>query len=217
MKYNSLIFDLDGTLLNTIPDIVTVVNSVIGRFGINQKNQEQVKAGVGFGVEHLLRTLGVPEHKNSDATLEMEKGFSAVNCSEAFVYPGVVEMIQQISDSGIRIFLLSNKLQSGVDKSVSDHLGFVNFLSTRGSLPGKPAKPTAEVLLEMMKEFHISPESVLFVGDGEPDVMVSKAAGIDCLSVLWGFRSKDELVTAGAKLFAETPADVVDFIFQVGL
>lgn len=208
MKYDSVIFDLDGTLINTIPDIVTVVNSVIEQIGMTKKTEEQVSAGVGFGVEHLLRTLGVPEHLNSDLALEVEGGYASMKYSKALVYHGIKEMIREISQAGIRMFVLSNKPQSGLEKSLSDHLAFANFLAARGSQPGKPAKSSPRTLLKMLREFDVSPETVLMVGDGEPDVIVSEAAGVDCLSVLWGFRTREEMEEAGAEMFAETPADV---------
>lgn len=214
MKYNSVIFDLDGTLLNTIPDIVPVVNSVISRIGLQEKSPEEVQAGIGYGVEHLLKTLGVPEQLIAAASLETGRGFASIQNSKAFIYPGVADMLQRISAEGVRMFVLSNKLQIGVDKSVSDHLKFAGFRASRGSLPGKPAKPSPDVLHEMLAEFSVSPENTLFVGDGEPDIMTSGAAGIVCMSVLWGFRTKVQLEAFGAELFAETPDDVVRFVLQ---
>lgn len=215
MKYNTVVFDLDGTLINTIPDIVTVVNSVIGQIGMTEKTEGQIRTGVGFGIEHLLRTLGVPEQWNSPLAFEVEGGYALLKDSKASVYSGVREMLEEISSSGIKMLVLSNKPQRGLEKSITEHLYFADFLAVRGSRVGTPAKPLPDVILEMLREFNISPESVLMVGDGEPDVLVSKAAGVDCLSVLWGFRTREELEEAGAELFAETPEDVVGFILQV--
>ena len=87
-------------------------------------------------------------------------------------------------------------------------------LGSAGSLPGSPAKPSPDTLLKMLAEFEIAPESCLMIGDGEADIQVSKAAGLDCLSVLWGFRNRDILEKTGAKLFAGTPRDVVSFVLQ---
>ena len=214
MRYDTVIFDLDGTLLNTIPDIVPSVNSILKANGLPQKTTEQVQAQVGFGVEYLLANLGVPDKLIADAALEMGRGFAEIQKSNSFLYPGIAEMIEEFSAKKIGMLVLSNKLQIGVEKSVIDHLKFAPFLGIRGSLPGKPAKPSPDVLWEMLAEFELTAEKVLFVGDGEPDIMTSKAAGIDCMSVLWGFREEEQLVAAGAKLFAETPEDVVRFVLQ---
>lgn len=214
MKYEAVIFDLDGTLINTIPDIVSVVNSVMDRIGLNERSEEQITAGVGFGVEQLLRTLGVPEHLNSSIALEVSKRYSVIEKSKSLIYPGVEKMIRKISQAGTKLFVLSNKPQKGLEKSVSDHLSPADFLSCRGSKPGEPAKPLPDTMLQMLHEFEIAPGSVLMVGDGEPDILVSKAAGVDCLSVLWGFRTRQILEAAGGEMFAEHPADVVSLVLK---
>jgi len=217
MRYEAVIFDLDGTLINTIPDIVSVVNSVMGRMGFEERSEEQIKAGVGFGVEHLLRTLGIPEHLNSSIALEVSEGYSVIDQSKSLIYPGVKKMIREISQAGIKLFVLSNKPQMGLEKSVSDHLSPTDFLSCRGSRPGEPAKPLPDTMLQMLREFEIEPGSALMVGDGEPDVLVSKAAGVDCLSVLWGFRTREILEAAGGEMFAEHPADVLSLVLKAEL
>ncbi|MCK5785390.1 MAG: HAD family hydrolase [Candidatus Sabulitectum sp.] len=217
MTYNTVIFDLDGTLINTIPDVVAVVNSVIEQIGMAARTEGQVSACVGYGVEHLLRELGVPEEWNSPLALEVESGYAVVRNSKASVYPGVREMLTELSQAGLNLLVLSNKPQRGLDRSISDHLSFADILMYRGSHMGKPAKPSPETLLEMLKDLDINPETVLMVGDGEPDVLVSKAAGVDCLSVLWGFRTREELEEAGARMFAEKPEDVLSHILVAEL
>ncbi|MCD4708886.1 MAG: HAD family hydrolase [Candidatus Sabulitectum sp.] len=214
MKYDAVIFDLDGTLINSIPDIVSVVNSVIEQIGMTERTEDQVKTGVGFGVEHLLRTLGVPEQWNSPLAMEVEGLYARLKNSKAFLYPGVREMIAELTGAGIVMGILSNKPQRGLEISVANHLSFADFKSIRGSEIGRPAKPSPDTLLKMLEEQELSPRSVLMVGDGEPDVLVSRAAGVDCLSVLWGFRTRKQLEDAGADRFADTPADVVSVILK---
>ncbi len=214
MKYGTVIFDLDGTLINTIPDIASIVNSVIADIGMAEKTESQIRAGVGFGIEHLLRALGVPEQWNSPLAMEVEGRYARLKESKAFLYPGVHGMITELAGAGIKMGILSNKPQRGLEMSVSDHLSFANFSSIRGSEIGRPAKPSPEILLRMLEEVEAAPESVLMVGDGEPDVLVSKAVGVDCLSVLWGFRTRKELEDSGACLFADTPGDVVSVILK---
>lgn len=216
MKYRFVIFDLDGTLINSVPDIVSVVNSVIAQIGMTEKTEDQIQAGVGFGVKHLLRALGVPEQWNSPLAMEIEGEYARLKDSKAFLYPGVRKMITELAGAGIKVAVLSNKPQRGLEVSVSAHLSFADFTSIRGSEIGKPAKPSPDTLLKMLEELEAVPESVLMVGDGEPDVLVSKAAGVDCLSVLWGFRTREQLEDAGAELFADTPADIVSLVLKAG-
>lgn len=214
MKYDTVIFDLDGTLVNTLPDIVSVVNSVMSRAGLEETSEDSIRAGVGFGVESLLRTLGVPSGLILSMALEVTRGYTQIGRSKAFIYPGVEKMLTDISSAGIRLFVLSNKPSESLAKSISDHLAFADIVDFRGSMPGKPAKPLPDTLELIIQEYDLKKESVLLVGDGEPDVQVSEGVGIDCLSVLWGFRSRIVLEAAGGKLFAETPGDVVRFVTQ---
>jgi phosphoglycolate phosphatase len=214
MKYNSVVFDLDGTLLNTLPDIVLILNTVIEQIGMTEKTEAQIRAGVGFGVEHLLRYLGVPEQWNSALASEVEGRYARIKESRATLYPGVREMILELKTAGIKMGILSNKPQQGLEKTVSEHLAFAEFVSVRGSKPGKPSKANPDELIEMLRVFKTDRSSVLVAGDGEPDIQVSLAAGVDCVSVLWGFRTKDALEKSGACMFAETPRDVVRFILK---
>ncbi|MCD6587560.1 MAG: HAD family hydrolase [Candidatus Fermentibacteraceae bacterium] len=212
MKYRAVVFDMDGTLVNTIPDIALAVNSVLRGNGLVEKTVHDIEKGVGYGVDHLLRTHDVPEQMNSSLVREIDNAYSEMKQSKAYVYSGVRNLIQMVSQAGVQMFILSNKLQRSLEKSVSDHLSFAEFLQVVGSGPGSPAKPSPDLLLGILDEFELPLDSVLMVGDGEADVAVAQAAGIPCVSVLWGFRSRKALEAAGADLFASTPLDVAKFI-----
>lgn len=213
-RYNSVIFDMDGTLVNTLPDIVAVVNSVIDQIGMSEKTEEQIRAGVGCGVEHLLSSIGVPSQWNSPLADEVAGRYAREKNSRAYVYQHVPEMLEELIRAGVKIGILSNKPEKGLEKTISDKFAGIAFSSVKGSSMGKPAKQTPELLSAMIEEMQVDRESVLLVGDGEPDIAVSKAAGVDCLSVLWGFRTREQLSDAGAVMFAETPRDVVNLIIQ---
>ncbi len=208
----AVVFDLDGTLVNTIPDITSTVNSVLHSHGFAEKSMSEVEAGVGFGVEHLLQTLGVPGKMNSRMVNEINRVYSEMKHSKSYLYSGIESLIKRVSKAGIMMFILSNKLQRSLEKSVSDHLCFAEFLSITGSQPGFPAKPSPVLLLGMLDRFNVPLDSALMVGDGEADIAVARAAGIPCVSVLWGFRSREALEVAGADLFAETPEDAAELI-----
>jgi len=214
MKRRAVIFDLDGTLVNTIPDITCTVNSVLRSHGFAEKSMSEVRNGVGFGVEHLLRTLDVPGKMNSYMVSEIDKAYSEMEHSESHLYSGIENLIERVSRAGIKLFILSNKLQKSLERSVSDHLCFAEFLSVTGSQPGYPAKPSPDLLLKMLDEFSVSPDSALMVGDGEADIAVAHAAGVSCVSVLWGFRTRQALEAAGADLFAATPEEAAELILE---
>jgi len=214
MKYNTVVFDLDGTLLNTLPDIVLITNRVIEQIGMTERTEAQIKAAVGFGVEHLLRHLGVPEQWNSALAGEVDAGYARLRESRSFLYPGIREMIIELKRAGIKMGVLSNKPQRGLDNSVAKHLAFAEFASVRGSTPGRPSKADPEALLKMLLDLETDSRSTLVAGDGEPDVNVSRCAGIDCVSVLWGFRTRAVLEKAGACMFAEKPSDLVSLVLN---
>ncbi|OPX30475.1 MAG: hypothetical protein B1H09_04780 [Gemmatimonadaceae bacterium 4484_173] len=215
MKYRAVVFDMDGTLVNTIPDITLTVNSVLRRNGLLEKTAGDIEKGVGFGVEHLLRTLDIPEQMNSSLVREIDNAYSEMQQSKAYVYSGVMDLIHRVTVAGVQMFILSNKLQRSLEKSVSDHLSFAEFVSVTGSQPGHPAKPSPDLLFKMLERFNVPLDSVLMAGDGEADVAVAQAAGIPCVSVLWGFRSREALEAAGADLFASTPRDLAELILGV--
>ena len=209
MKYEALILDLDGTLINTLPDIVKVVNSVTGRMGMPPCSEEKIRSSVGNGVEALLRNIGVPEQWNRQLSYEVSAGYRHMSHSSAWVYTGVREMLDVLVKSSISVCILSNKPIGGVRRSLADHLPEYSFASIGGASSGLPAKPDPGMLLEMLKELRIHPEKALVIGDGEADVMTASAAGADHVAVLWGYRSRDELSAAGATTFAERPMDIV--------
>lgn len=215
MKYQAVFFDMDGTLLNSIADIESIVNSIMLKEGMTQKTTQQIRDSVGFGVEHLLRNCGVPEIDICRLSAVVAKEYSSISDSKATLFKGIKEMLFALESLGLQIFVLSNRPYDGLAKSISDHLSFFNFKSFQGSKLGKPAKPEPDVLLKMLSDFGISPESALMVGDGEPDIHAAEAAKVDSVAVLWGYRPKAALELAGATRFVKTPIEIVDYITRV--
>lgn len=211
MKYDAVILDLDGTLINTLPDITDVVNSVIGNIGMSPCSEDRIRAAVGSGVEALLRKLGVPEQWNGPLAGEIASGYVRIKHSKAFVYPGVKEMLDRLFQGVDHVCVLSNKPMGGVLTSLKDHLPGYTFSRIGGSALGVPAKPCPDTMLEILGELGVEPARALMIGDGEHDCEVSMAAGTDHLGVLWGYRTRDILEGAGAENFAETPQDVLKF------
>lgn len=212
MRYDAVILDLDGTLLNTLPDIVRIVNSVIADIGMAQKTEDEIREAVGSGVEALLGRIGVPGQWISPLAGEIGSRYTTIRNSRAVVYPGIQKMLDALAANMKAVCVLSNKPVRGVYKSLEDHLGGYTFASVKGAMPGKPSKPAPDTLLEMLGEIGMEAGKALMVGDGVPDVTVAEASGTHHIGVLWGYRTRAELAGAGAVNFAETPGDVLRFI-----
>ncbi len=209
MRYDAVVLDLDGTLLNTLPDITRVVNEVISNIGMAPVSRERIRSLVGSGVEALLEGLGVPEQWNAPLSCEISSMYARLTDSEAELFPGVTPMLEALFEWGGPVCVLSNKTTAGVKKALSDHFPGYPFSAIRGSGPGRPAKPSPDVLLEMLGEVGSAPEKAVMAGDGEADVKVAAAAGTAHIACLWGYRSRDQLAAEGAGSFAESPGDVL--------
>ncbi len=212
MKYDAVILDLDGTLLNTLPDIKEIVNSVTGSIGMAPFTEERIKAAVGSGVENLLRKLGVPEQWNAALAGEISSRYALIREPAACIYPGVEEMLDSLFKNIPRVCVLSNKPEEALAYTLKHYFPGYPFALAKGSEPGNPAKPEPEVLLQMLMELKVIPEKALMVGDGEADCLVARSAGTDHLGVLWGFRTRARLETEGAVNFATVPGDVLRFM-----
>lgn len=209
MKYDAVILDLDGTLLNTLPDITRVVNGVIADIGMAPVSRERIRSLVGSGVEALLEGLGVPEQWNAPLSEEISSRYARMNDPMSEVFPGVTRMLEVLFQGGAPVCVLSNKTTAGVKKALDHHFPEYPFTAFRGSAPGRPAKPSPDVLLEILGEAGVKPEEAVMAGDGETDVRVAAAAGTAHIACLWGYRSREVLAGEGADVFAESPLDVL--------
>lgn len=212
MKFDAVVLDLDGTLLNTIPDIAGVVNEVTGNIGMAPFSEERIRSAVGSGVETLLQRLGVPGQWIGPLSGEISSRYAGMRNSKATVYPGIEAMLDEMFESVGAVCVLSNKPQKGVVTSLRDHLPGYRFTMVTGAMPGKPAKPEPDELLRMAGELNADPARILMVGDGEPDILAAKAAGCVQISVLWGYRNREQLESAGGVNFASSPGEVLEFM-----
>lgn len=209
MRYDAVVLDLDGTLLNTLPDITRVVNGVIADIGMAPVSRERIRSLVGSGVEALLEGLGVPGQWNAPLSEEISSRYARMNDPMSEVFPGVSGMLDALFKWGGPVCVLSNKTTAGVRKALGDHFSGYPFSAVRGSVKGRPAKPSPDVLLEMLSEVGAAPERAVMAGDGETDVKVAAAAGTVHIACLWGYRERKKLERAGASVFAESPLDVL--------
>lgn len=216
----ALIFDLDGTLLDSMPDIMRVGNSLLSRRGLPARNREEFTAAVGMGLEQLYTKLlggdavnGLAQTMAEEARLVHER----VRESTAAPYPGIVEMLEALSGQGLRLGVLSNKPHAAVTGSVERFFPGIAFTDVRGAFPERPVKPGSETALSMLRGMGVEPCETAMIGDGEPDMMVALAAGMVPVACAWGFTSRERLAGAGARFIADDPPELRRLISSLAL
>jgi HAD hydrolase, family IA, variant 1 len=196
-----ILFDLDGTLLNTLDDLMDAVNHTMEVFGYPRHSREEVRRFVGNGAGRLLQ-LSVPQGRDWQAPLEEFQRFYKAHCQvKTAPYPGIPEALAALGKFPIAI--VSNKPDAAVKKLCAQYFPGIY---AQGEQPGCPRKPSPDMVRIAME--HIGVDRCIYVGDSEVDVLTAHNAAVPCLSVLWGFRDRAEIQAAGESRFCETPAQM---------
>lgn len=212
-QYKAVLFDLDGTLTYTLEDLWLSVNYALGGMNMPERTLEEVRQFVGNGVEVLMRQA-VPEGTTEEAFFRCFSRFKAhyvEHCQDhTRLYDGILPLMDALKERGVKMAIVSNKLQAGVDELYQQY--FSQYMAVAiGEREGVGRKPAPDMALLAMRELGMQPEDCLYVGDSEVDVATARTAGLDCLAVLWGFRSREALEQAGATRFAQRPEEVLQF------
>lgn len=199
------VFDLDGTLLNTLEDLADAVNYSLAQFGMPQRTIEEVRNYVGNGIR-LLIERSVPNGTDLpviDNVFEFFKKYYQEHCNDKTkAYDGIIDMLKELKQSGIKLAVLSNKAQNAVTKLCDIY--YDNLLDiTFGAREGIAKKPAPDALLECAAIADIALEDIAYIGDSDVDVLTARNAGVDCIAVSWGFRDKGVLIKAGADKIAD--------------
>jgi phosphoglycolate phosphatase len=212
MIYRAAIFDLDGTLLNTLDDIADSMNSALQELGLPGWPVEQYRGMVGMGLDQLaLRVL--PGDRSDAATVSaclaaMRKFYAARWAVRTRPYEGIPEMLQVLRQAGIRCAVLSNKAHEFVVTMISHFFGEKVFEFILGG--GKfPLKPDPSGALHIAASLSLPPREFVLIGDSDVDMKTAGNAGMFGIGATWGFRTREELLQNGAQFLAETPGDIV--------
>lgn len=209
MGYSTVIFDLDGTLLNTLEDLTDSVNYALNVMGYPVRNIYEVRAFVGNGIRKLIERA-VPENTepcDTEQTLtHFKEYYTKHNQDKTKPYDGVRELMARLKAKGIKMAIVSNKIHSGVI-ALRDEF-FKDIEIAIGDMPELKRKPAPDSCFLALEKLGSTVEETVYVGDSDVDLETAKNAGLDCISVLWGFRDKDFLIEKGAVVFADTPDDV---------
>lgn len=211
MKYNTVIFDLDGTLLDTLEDLTDSVNYALSTMNYPTRDISEVKTFVGNGVRKLIERA-VPTGtslEDIDKTFDYFLEYYHIhNQDKTKPYPGVIELMRVLKSKGIKMAIVSNKVHDAVlilrEKFFSDVVEVAI-----GDMPDMERKPAPDSCYKALELLGSSKEDACYVGDSEVDLATARNARLDCISVLWGFRDKELLQEQGASVFAATPDEVL--------
>lgn len=209
MKYNAVLFDLDGTLLDTLGDLRLGVNVVLERHGYPTRTLEEIRCFVGNGARQLMR-LALPEGtaaEELEAILKEYLDWYAVNfCVKAAPYAGVKAVVEELAQKGVKVAIVSNKPDATTKK-----LGEMFFpgLPAFGQRDDIPKKPAPEMVWKAMETLGVTADEAVYVGDSEVDVATARNAGLPLVAVNWGFRTTQQLVDAGAQTIVNTTEELL--------
>lgn len=210
----AIIFDLDGTLLNTIDDIHFTLNESLKKFALPQVSLDRTKQLVGNGAKRLI------EQAVGDKPIEIVQEVydyyiqKFAECGDKLtkLYDGEEQVLFNLKQAGIKLAIVTNKPQRATDNVYRKFLAKFEFYRVLGQTEYYPLKPSPASTLAIIDELGLKKDECIFVGDSETDIVTAKSAGIKCISVLWGYRTEEQLEMAGAELFAENFSEIIDII-----
>jgi phosphoglycolate phosphatase len=216
LKYPGIIFDLDGTLLDTIEDLADSMNTVLTDLGFSTHTLGAYKTFVGEGVEALIRRA-LPEDQLRPELLDQCLGALREEYGRRWenktrTYPGIPELLDHLTGLGLKMAILSNKQDYFTQIMVAGLLPRWRFDPVFGARPAVPKKPDPAGALEIAEALQIAPDYFIYLGDTGIDMKTARAAGMVPVGVLWGFRPAEELRDQGAKWLIEKPADLISLL-----
>lgn len=216
--FTHVIFDLDGTLLDTLEDLADAGNWVCRQHGWPGHPVEAYKRFIGNGAPKLLERVAPPGTEQTDElrrqTLEeFTTYYTAHKSDKTTAYPGMNRAVEQLKEAGLVLAVLTNKPDAAAGPVVERYYPGV-FDMVQGALPDMPTKPDPTLLLKLMERIGAKPESTLFVGDSDVDIRTAKNGNLRSCGVLWGFRTREELLREGAGHLVQTAEELTDYILK---
>jgi phosphoglycolate phosphatase len=212
----AVVFDLDGTLADTIEDLANAVNRMLAGRGLPEHDLTHYKLMVGDGFRNLV-TRALPESHRSGDYIELARAEAsadyALRCLERTApYPGIEELLAALAARGVAAAVLSNKPDALTKKVIAGLFPDDRFAVVRGEMPGFPRKPDPASALDLCARMGVLPSETLYLGDSGVDMKTAAAAGFFSLGALWGFRGEKELSEAGANALLHSPLDLLQYL-----
>lgn len=212
MKYKAYIFDLDGTLLDTLLDLANAVNFAMRSKGYPERTVEEVRSFIGNGIRVLIKRAvpdGTSDGDYAEALEIFTKYYIEHIADYTKPYDGMIDVVKALQSRGCKVGVLSNKAHFAAQAVVKDFFGDI-FDIVVGKMDEFPTKPEPESLFYTMKTLGVAPEECIYIGDSDVDVLTAHNAGLPCIGVTWGNRDEDVLVASGAEYIANTPEEILN-------
>jgi phosphoglycolate phosphatase len=216
VNFKGALFDLDGTLLHTLPDIRDAMNIVLAAHDLPQYDAETYRRMIGWGIERLAE-LAVPDDRRDDIDVdkladEMKRGYLAYPLTETKPFDGINELVRGLLDRGVRLAVLSNKINTLTQRIIRDTWGDGVFGVVYGSRDDLPKKPDPTAAARIAEELGLAPQEMIFVGDTAIDMETAQVAGMFPVGVSWGYREVEELWMHGAAVVVSRPQEILELV-----
>ena len=211
-----VVFDLDGTLINSLEDLADSANWMLMQHGFPTHPVDAYRYFVGDGMRKLIERILPPEERN-DMQIERCKAeflaYYTIHMEDKTVaYPGMIELLKELKDRGLKIAVATNKVHSAVAPLMEKYFPGIRFDSMIGQREGVPVKPHPQIMYDIQQETGCQPSETLHVGDTATDMQLAHNAGVTPVGVLWGYRPLEELQEAGAKFIIERPEELLGLV-----
>ena len=214
MKYTTVIFDMDGTLLNTLEDLGDSVNFALQKFGMPQITYAQAASYIGNGVARLvaLSMEGGTDNPHYEEALSIFVDHYSEHCRDKTKpYDGMLDLLAKLREKGYKTAVVSNKFDEAVKELAKFH--FDDLLPVAiGETKEIRRKPAPDTVIQALKELNSTAEESVYVGDSEVDILTARNANMDCISITWGFRSREELIKSGATVLVDTMEELMQLL-----
>lgn len=224
MRYEAVIFDLDGTLLNTLEDLTDAVNIALSSKAMPERTLEEVRAFVGNGIAKLIERampegsleMDVPGQKNTvfEEVLAVFKKYYGEHCQDKTApYPGILDMLRELKAKNLKMAIVSNKADFAVKELNPVYFeGLIAIAHGENEAAGIRKKPAPDMVHQALKELDCPVEKAVYVGDSDVDIQTAKNSGMNCIGVSWGFRGREFLVENGAGIVIDHPSELLGIL-----